>query len=609
MELAHDVLEHTHDDCRDTRTLETALASLLARYPEAPVIAAGTDGVVVAIPASVPLQRNPVLEARTGMDLVSPEDRGLLLSNWDKVLTGGAACCQLHLASDPDATVTCFWFDVRETHGVIVTVLVPTDGDESAIRRLPDRPPVSFRFARISKDDAGFIVKIDQAVTQILGWSAEEMEGHRSTEFLHPDDHALAIDNWLEMLASPGIGRRVRVRHRRRDGSWVWFEITNNNLLEDPDYRCVVCEMVDISEEMAREQLLSRLAETVPVGLFQVDTDRQIVYTNDQLHQILGVDGATTIETQLATVVEADRLALEHSLDDVLGQGQDAEIEVELQLPPSGKLRFCTISLRALNHGDGRISGAIACVADVTDSTRMREELKKRATFDELTGCYNRPSIMQGLEASVASCQRRAERAVMFVDVDRFKEVNDREGHAAGDELLRIAADRLRGVVRADDLVGRIGGDEFLVVCPEIGGPEQAMKLAERIAQALHTEVCLATVGTTHQLQVSIGVTWSNGDGIGADVLVAQADCAMYESKHERAGRPKLATADPEPCSNSSGGPSPTRSKLNRRPVADTIEAQHLKQTICLRPSPAVPGQHAVVASRTAQADVMDQPC
>ena len=100
------------------------------------------------------------------------------------------------------------------------------------------------------------------------------MVGHRSIEFIHPDDHALAIDNWMEMLALPGPGRRVRLRHRRKDGSWVWFEVTNHNLLDDPDHGCVVCEIVDISEEMAaheelraREQLLDRLAEAIPLGL------------------------------------------------------------------------------------------------------------------------------------------------------------------------------------------------------------------------------------------------------------------------------------------------------------------------------------------------------
>jgi diguanylate cyclase (GGDEF)-like protein/PAS domain S-box-containing protein len=524
-------------------TLATALAAVLAMYPDAPVLATRADGTVVAMPASVPLQRNPVLEPRTGMDLVISEDRPQLIATWDKVLARGSGRCPLHPASHPDTTVMYCGFDVRETHGVVIAVLRPTDSAGGPVPEVRATPLVS-RFARVIKDDAGFILKIDEVLTQILGWSAEEMEGRRSMEFIHPDDHSLAIDNWMALLASPGIGRRVRLRHRRRDGSWVWFELTNNNLLEDPDHRCVVCEMLDISEEMARQQLFERLAETVPVGLFQVDAQRNIVYTNKRLHQILGVTAATTVAAQLATIADADRSRLEQALNRVLGEGLDAEIEVELQSP--GGLKFCTVSVRALNHDDGTISGAIACVADVTDSTRMREELKKRATFDELTGCYNRQSIMQALEASISSDHARSERAVMFIDLDRFKEVNDREGHAAGDELLRIVAEKLRSVVRGDDLVGRIGGDEFLVVCPEIGGAAQAMKLAARLADALRTGVSLDTIGAAHELKVSVGVAWSKGEGIGADLLVAQADSAMYESKREGAGLPKLAPEEPE---------------------------------------------------------------
>ena len=294
-------------------------------------------------------------------------------------------------------------------------------------------------------------------------------------------------------------------------------------------------------ELRAREQLLDRLAEAVPVGLFQVDADRHIVYTNDRLHEILGVERADTVEAQLATVTDADQPVLDRALDEVLGEGLQADIEVELRLPPSRELRFCTISLRALSQDDGTINGAIACVADITDSARMREELKRRATFDELTGCYNRASIMRALEANIASGQRQAERAVVFVDFDCFKAANDQHGHAAGDELLSIVAQRLQGVVRDGDMVGRIGGDEFLVVCPDIGGPDQAMKLAERLAQALREEAYVATGSIV--VQVSIGVAWSSGEGADADAIVAQADSAMYESKREGTGQPKLAIA------------------------------------------------------------------
>ena len=321
----------------------------------------------------------------------------------------------------------------------------------------------------------------------------------------------------------------------------MWFEVTNHNLLKDPDYRCVVSEMVDISEEMAAHELVDGIAKAIPMGLFQVDADLQLVYTNGRLHQILGVERADTMEAQLSSLTDADQMVLYRGLREVLATGEPAEIEVELRTPSGGDSRFCAVSLCALSQEDGTISGAIACVADVTSSAHMREELRRRATFDELTGCYNRESIMRALEANIDSGQRRSERAVVFIDLDRFKAINDQYGHAAGDELLATVARRLREVVRDGDMVGRIGGDEFLAVCPEIGGPEQAMKLAERLAQAERDEVRFAKGSTA--VQVSIGVAWTSGQEADADAIVAMADNAMYVSKREGAGRPKLAGA------------------------------------------------------------------
>ena len=524
------------------------LGSLLSCYPEAPVAALKQDGILVAVPASIPLLRNRALQARSGLDLVVQEDRVRLLATWDLVLSKGSGRCLAHLVERPDVTIVFYGLDLREAHGVVLVLFAPAPADAangSAVR-VPRAPKPAPRFATMHKDERSFIVEIDDALTQILGWSAEEMQGHRSIEFIHQDDHALAIDNWMEMLACQGPGRRVRLRHRRRDGSWVWFEVTNHNLLDDADHPCVIAEIVDISEEMAaqeelraREQLLDRLAEAIPLGLFQVDAAGEVVYTNDRLHAILGVPREASAHEQLGTVVEADRPALRRAVDDVLRDGRHTDVEVELRLPSTQELRFCSVSLRALTREDGAISGAIACVADVTDSARMRDELKRRATFDELTGCYNRASFMRALEANVADARAETERAVMFVDLDRFKELNDRYGHAAGDELLRVLGERLRETVRGNDLVGRVGGDEFLVMCPDIGGPDGAMRLAGRLARTLHERVRL-TAGSVIP-QVSIGVAWSNCDGVDADALVAQADAAMYQSKHQHAGQPKLA--------------------------------------------------------------------
>jgi diguanylate cyclase (GGDEF)-like protein/PAS domain S-box-containing protein len=541
--VAGDVFDAAHAERLDAAQLERALQALLSAYPDAPVAALSTAGIFVEMPQSLNLKQNPVLRGRSGLDGVDGETRARLMKNWDRILGVGAGRCVFQPPGYSQA-VTLFGLDLRERHGVIVTMLIGRDAE--ARREAEAEQPVRStpRFATVRRNELSIITKIDEATTAILGWSPDEMEGRRSLEFVHPDDHALAIDNWIHMLARPGPARRVRQRLRGKDGSWTWFEVTNHNLLGDPAHGYVACEMVDISDEMAaheevraRGQLLHQLAEAVPVGLFQIDAEGQVVYANDRLGEIFATDPAKTISEQLAPVVAADRPVLDEAIENVLGHGSPADLEVALRLPAGQALGYCTISLRALTHEDGTVSGAIACVADVTDSTRMREELRHRATVDELTGCLNRAAIMRELEANIASGQRRSERAVLFVDLDDFKQVNDEHGHAVGDQLLRRVAERLRSAVRDEDLVGRIGGDEFLVVCPQIGGHEPAIGLAQRIADLLRKDVTLSAGGR----QASIGVAWSSGEAVGAEALIARADRAMYESKRERAGRPTLA--------------------------------------------------------------------
>lgn len=545
-EPAHDtgdVFDAGREEHLGAERLERALHSLLSVYPEAPVSALSSTGIFVEMPESLNLKQNPVLQGRTGLDGLDGDTRARLLKNWDQILKVGAGRCVFQPPGYPQE-VTLFGLDLRETHGVILTMLVGRDAavsDQTEIEQPGSSAP---RFATVRKTELSIITKIDEAMSEILGWTPAEMEGQRSLEFVHPDDHALAVDNWMQMLARPGPARRIRQRLRGKDGSWTWFEATNHNLLDDPAHGCVVCEMVDISEEMAthealraREQLLHQLAEAVPVGLFQIDADGCVVYANDRLREIFATEPAATISDQLTSVVVADRPALEEAIADVLDQGAAADVEVALSRPASNEPGYCTIALRPLTHEDGTVSGAIACVADVTDSTRMREELRHRATVDELTGCCNRATIISALEAHIASGQRRAERAVLFIDLDGFKQVNDQHGHAVGDELLRRVADRLRTAVRDEDLVGRIGGDEFLVLCPQIGGHDPAIGLAQRIADLLGGDVALAAGGR----QASIGVAWSSGEAVDAETLIARADRAMYESKRQRTGRPTLA--------------------------------------------------------------------
>jgi diguanylate cyclase (GGDEF)-like protein len=165
----------------------------------------------------------------------------------------------------------------------------------------------------------------------------------------------------------------------------------------------------------------------------------------------------------------------------------------------------------------------------------LRRELEIRAAVDGPTGCMNRRATMEMLDVAMDGDEAtRGGVGVIFLDIDHFKDVNDVFGHAAGDALLVEVASRIRGVIRKGDRLGRIGGDEFLVVCPGLIDPDNAVRVAERVSKVLNTDIEIMS----HQmhLQASAGVTWSEGCQ-SSDELVAEADRAMYRSKRDGRGR------------------------------------------------------------------------
>jgi diguanylate cyclase (GGDEF)-like protein/PAS domain S-box-containing protein len=389
---------------------------------------------------------------------------------------------------------------------------------------------------------------VDPEVHLILGWSADELIGTRALDLVHPDDHGRAIASWVDLLATPlGGSRRVRLRHLHRDGHPVWFEVTNHNLLTDPDDPRVVAEMLDISDEMAAqealrvgEQLMRRLTETIPIGIVQIDADRRIVYQNERAAMPVE-SGELLGEECLGLVAPDDRPALDAAIAEVLGAGRD--IDIEFGHRAGRGPRRARANLRSLTGESGQVTGAIICLTDITADVRMRDELKERATYDALTGCYNRASTLTALQEALAGPGRTRGTAVIFIDLNEFKQVNDRHGHAAGDELLTYVAGRLRGSVRDGDVVGRFGGDEFVVICGDVPGPGRARRIGESLVTAL-SESHLDVAGERLLPQASIGVAWGDPDTISPSALIARADTAMYEAKHARTGRLALALAE-----------------------------------------------------------------
>ena len=391
------------------------------------------------------------------MDLMVDGDQFAIIDGWPRAQSQPVVQFEVHLLVEPDRPATLHIFDVRAEYGVHVAVF---EGQtlEAVVRSADARASMRRGVAHMKRDAAANFLEVDAQTTALLGWSAHDLLGRSTVGLVHPDDAEEAIASWMEMRAQ---GRsRLRVRLRHADGHYVWLEVTNENHLDDPAHGCVLTDMIDISREMAhlealhdRERQLARLAEALPIGICHLRPDREVVFTNAPLVQLLGpVDG---IDALFDRIAPSDRPAIEAALD---GVGGHHEVGV---ITDNGDRR-CELTVEAMTNDDGTIDGIIVCAADVTDRSKLREELEHRANHDALTGCLNRAATAAAGEQLLLESGRVA---VAFIDLDDFKAINDEIGHAAGDELLRVTASRLRNVTRDGDMLGRQGGDEFVVVC------------------------------------------------------------------------------------------------------------------------------------------------
>ncbi|MCU1394002.1 MAG: hypothetical protein JWM34_2430 [Ilumatobacteraceae bacterium] len=520
---------------------DASLMSLLHQLPDAHVAAADAHGLFVPVPAGIELCGQVPIDARSGMDLVAPGHGPTVMDLWQKAITLGGSMGQVVLAGGVEATF--YFVDMRHRYDVVI-LLIAADEHIQVAAALAASEPVMPKSGRTDKDELAIIRGVDERICRMLGFSADELIGVRSLTLIHPDDHGRAIDAWMEMLSAPGAVTRLRARHQRADGSWLWMELTNHNLLAGPE-ACVATEMIDISDEMQaletlrqREQLLARLADALPSGVLHVDRDQKVVYCNAQLHRVVGIGPAPTLAEQLANVIPDDRRVLDREVVGALVAGRDADLEVRLSLPGEALLRYCSIAIRVLTDADDVPVGAVLCINDVTEQSTLRTELEMRASVDDLTGCLNRAAVLRELDRAVA---RHADRspgtAVVFLDLDGFKEVNDTFGHETGDRLLVGAADRLRGAMRSIDVVGRLGGDEFLVVLPAVRTIEEAIRIGTRLTDALAAPVDIVG-GLPIRIRSSVGVAWTDAIGVTSETLTAAADRAMYESKRVGAAEP-----------------------------------------------------------------------
>lgn len=396
------------------------------------------------------------------------------------------------------------------------------------------------------------VVYANQSFERITGLGERSVRGRSLGHIGRDLIPERGIDDLLAAAMAGGTGRKV-LRSLRVGHESFWSDITAypvRNDLGSIDH--VVIMLVDVTPEVnARDDLqasLDREQATLAfasVGTFDWDLDTGAVTLSSIGARVWNVDGGgdpVDIGLLKRHIVEADRPGFDTAVRECLEGKQALDIEFRIDTQEE-RPRWLQVRGDAFVAGTGG-SRHLACLCqDVTQRCEQVARIRYIASHDPLTGLPNRALFRDRLEQAIALARRSRRRlAVLFLDLDHFKQINDTLGHAAGDELLQLAAGRLRQCVRESDTVCRNGGDEFLVLLPGLGRGDEAARVAGNVVAALSDSYMVR--GHFAVAPPSVGIAVYPEDGDSVDGLLRNADAALYHAKETGRGRFQFFTAE-----------------------------------------------------------------
>ncbi len=538
-------------DISDRQLVEANMRELIDRYRR--LVDLSPDGIVVHQGGRIVyVNRAGVgligardfddMLGRSIMDFVHPDSLGPTLDRIGQLSDDAPV-------SEP-AEATLVRFDGTPVVFESVSVLTRWEGEDAfqvILRDLTDRKlaEAALRYqanlvshvsdAIIGMDRAGVVESWNHAAELIYGVSRDEAVGSP----LH------------DLVGLPeGFGeapiRDVELVQLRHDGKSLIVRASVTEIYDDVGEQTgfvVVCADTTErrraeDERRAVEQLHSTVIEAVDEGIIVADSRGVIVDANPAAHRILPLPvepGANLVSTICGPdgIVGADRRPLRPADHPIAGalQRNESLHDVLIGLVTDDGERWLSISCRPLPSTSDAPSGTVCSFADVTNVIVAQQELSYRATHDELTGLCNRTVFVDGLQHALARGRRQqTNTAVLFIDIDRFKLVNDTLGHVSGDEVLTEIARRLEGATRAMDRVGRIAGDEFIVMCNDVTGIEPVAQRAIELERVISAPIFLSN-GRQPALHASVGIAFAaDGDG-DAEELLRDAHVAMRRAK------------------------------------------------------------------------------
>jgi diguanylate cyclase (GGDEF)-like protein/PAS domain S-box-containing protein len=410
-------------------------------------------------------------------------------------------------------------------------------------------------YAILMLDVDGYVTTWNPGARRFKGYEAEEIIGRHFSVFYPPEAIADGLPERLLAAARTGGRTEDEGWRMRKDGSRFWASVVITALRDETGVLRGYGKVTrDLTERHERELEL-RTAEDrfraafshAPNGIAIVGLEGtasgRFVELNAALARMLGYESDELVGTVAAAVAHPEDREIAARVRGALAAGETICAEHRFR-HRDGREVWALVSSTPLPDGrDDRPRSAISHILDISERKRFESQLRHLADHDVLTGLFNRHRFdaeLQRVTGETARLGRAA--ALLIVDLDGFKHVNDRFGHPVGDELVRRVGEVMRDTVRSSDIVARIGGDEFAVILPEATLAE-AEQLAERLLEAIRDRAPVRGHPFAGRITASIGITGFDGDtALSGPELVVEADAAMYEAKSQ--GRDEFVCHD-----------------------------------------------------------------
>ena len=392
----------------------------------------------------------------------------------------------------------------------------------------------------LATDATGHVLAINPAMRKMSGFfRADDIDRWACRLFRDPALAAPEAYPDFDALPAPcqSLARGVdQVRHAplfRRDGSKIEVEYSSNPILEDEQFRGTVAVIRDVTERLRNEEnlrLAAHVFENTAEGVVITDPDHRILVVNNAFTTITGytLDEAKGHKASLLSA-GPDNYATFLEMNASLEQSGHWHGEF-LNRRQTGSLFVADMTVSAVRDKTGALTHYVGVFRDVSEQKQSSKMMERFALHDILTGLPNRALLHQRLDLVLHNYEERHEgAALLFLDLDQFKHINDSLGHRVGDQLLQQVTGRLLGSVRDGDTVARIGGDEFFILLESIVSHSEAEEVVQRILADM-TKPYLIDPLYLH-LTCSIGISFFPEDGKDTESLVRMADMAMYEAK------------------------------------------------------------------------------